>query len=148
MQTSLFTNFTDQEFIGYWDGKAKKFTPGQSIWMPDYLAKHFAKHLVNKELVRINKNGDLIYKNGDKFTSPKFPDQVPLYMELFNKAYQLDDTNKEEELGNINDDIDTLISSANKNKQDKYRSTTSTSSQTEKQNSTKPQTITPPDFDE
>ena len=137
MQTSLFTNFTDQEFIGYWDGKAKKFTPGQSIWMPDYLAKHFAKHLVNKELVRINKNGDLIYKNGDKFTSPKFPDQVPLYMELFNKAYQLDDTDKEEELGNINDNIDTLISSANKNKQDKYRSTTSTSSQTEKQNSTK-----------
>jgi len=134
MQTSLFTNFTDQEFIGYWDGKAKKFTPGQSTWMPDYLAKHFAKHLTNKELVRTNKNGDLIYKNGDKFTSPKFPDQIPLYMELFNKAYQLDDTNKEEELGNINDDIDTLISSANKNKQEKK--------------SSEPQVIVPPDFDE
>ena len=136
MKTALFTNFTDYEFIGYWDGKPKKFAPGQSIWMPDYLAKHFAKHLSNRELLRLDKNGNPIYKDGEKMTSPKNPEQVPLFMELFNKAYTPDET---EEMGSAKDDVDTLIASANKNRESK-KSTT--------QNPNEPQIISSPDDEE
>lgn len=116
MKTALFTNFTDREFIGYWNGKGKKFPPGASLYMPDYLAAHFAKHLTNRELLLTDKQGNLIHANGDKMTSPKFPEQVPMFMEFFNKAYKPDET---EELGSVADDIDSLIGSANKNKQEK-----------------------------
>ena len=116
MTTALFTNFTSEEFTGWWDGKAKKFAPGQSIWMPDYLASHFAKHLVNRELLRKGDDGKLIYPDGEKYTSPKKPEEVPVYMDLFNKAYQEDDA---ESIGDQKDDIDTLINVANKNRQEK-----------------------------
>ena len=143
MKTALFTNFTDQEFIGYWDGKGKKFDPGQSLYMPDYLAKHFAKHLTNRELLRIDGNGNLIHKDGDKITSPKKPEQVPMFMDLFNKAYTPGET---EELGDQKDDVDALINSANKNRSAKLKQPTPEQTQ----DPTQPQTqiINPPDVDE
>ena len=143
MKTALFTNFTDKEFVGFWDGKGKKFAPGASLYMPDYLAQHFAKHLVNRELLRTDNNGNLIHKDGDKMTSPKKPEEVPVFMELFNKAYTPDDV---EELGDKKDDVDTLISAANKNREAKL--TKSEPSAPEKQDPTKPQVIIPPYFDE
>ncbi len=113
-KTALFTNFTEEEFIGYWDGKAKKFVPGQSIYMPDYLAKHFAKHLANRELLK---------KGLDRDTSPKvkmaadgteYVDNLT-FTEMFNRAYTPD----EEEIGETKTDVDTLIDVANKNRAEK-----------------------------
>ncbi len=114
-KTALFTNFTDKEFIGYWDGKPKKFAAGQSLYMPDYLAQHLAKHLVNRELLRVNADGSPLHKNGEKFTSPKFPDQVPVFMELFNKAYIADVA--EETIADVPSALDTEIDVINKNKE-------------------------------
>lgn len=156
-KTALFTNFTDKEFIGYWDGKGKKFAPGASLYMPDYLARHFAKHLTNQELLRTNAQGNLIHKNGDKMTSPKKPEEVPMFMDLFNKSYTADET---DDSSDKKDDIDSLISVANKNRQERGakiempedvagpenpRNTPTTPS--EKPDPTKPQVILPPDFD-
>ena len=125
-KTALFTNFTDQEFIGWWDGKAKKFEPGQSLYMPDYLAQHYAKHLTNRELLRTDKHGNLIYKNGEKFTSPKKPEEVAVFMELFNKAYtpQEDRANEEISEGGRGD-VDSIIESTNKNKEKEKKSSKS-----------------------
>jgi len=114
---ALFTNFTSKEFIGYWDGKPKKFVPGQSVYMPDYLAEHFAKHLVNRELLSTDKAGNLIHKGGDKMTSPKKPKDAPMFMKLFDKAFIPDDEKKEEAMGDVKDDVDTLINAANKNRE-------------------------------
>lgn len=116
MKTAKFFNFTNQEFIGYWDGKGRKYPAGSSEFMPDYLAKHFAKHLVNRELLSTDSNGNLIYKDGEKMTSPKKPNEAPMFMELFNKAYIPDDT---EDIGENKDDLDSLIKSANKNRASK-----------------------------
>jgi hypothetical protein len=127
-KTALFTNFSNEEFIGYWDGKPKKFAPGQSLYMPDYLAQHFAKHLTNRELIK---------KGMERSTSPKFPIQVPEFMELFNRAYTPDET---DELGERADDIDTQIAVANKNRNKPENP--------EKQDPTQPQTVLPPDDDE
>lgn len=126
MSTALFTNFTDQEFTGYWDGKPRKFKPGESLYMPEYLAKHYAKHLVNRELLRVNSRGDLIHPGGDKMTSPKFPEHVPLFMELFNKAF----TPEHQSEDGQTEEINTEITVENKNRQGD------------------PQIILPPDDDE
>lgn len=84
---ALFTNWTDEDFVGYWNGRAIEIKAGKSKYMQDYLARHFAKYLTNRELLRTDKNGNLIYPHGDKCTSPKDQDQVPLYNDLFYKAY-------------------------------------------------------------
>lgn len=139
-KTALFTNWTDEQFTGYWDGKGKKFAPGQAVWMPDYLAQHFAKHITNRELVRKDADGNLIYKDGEKFTSPKKPEETPIFMDLFNKAYTPDEN---EDMGNEADDVDALISTANKNREAGEAETGEG-----KQNPNEPQVILPPDYDD
>ena len=133
MKTALFTNFSSEEFICAWDGKVRKFIPGQSIYLPDYLAHHFAKHLTNRELIKTGK---------ERSTSPKFPDQEPHFMELFNKAYTPDESN---EFGENNeekkDDLDTLINVTNKNRETK-------SAVAGPQDPNEPQMIHSPDDDE
>lgn len=113
MKTALFTNFSDQPFTGYWDGKPKTFKPGQALYMPAYLAEHYAKHLTNRELLRLKPDGSPVYKDGEKLTSPKKPKDVPQYMELFNRAYQED---QDEEMVAAGDDIDVAIETSNRNR--------------------------------
>ena len=138
MKTALFVNFTSEEFIGYWDGKSKKFKPGESLYMQDYLARHWAKHLTNRELLKTDANGNLIYKDGEKMTSPKKPEDVPLFMELFNKAY-IPEKEEEEFIGSKEDTLDSLIDLANKNRGVESK---------KPQDPTQPQIIDVPDDDE
>lgn len=107
---SLFTNYSEQEFTGYWDGKPHHFKAGQSKYMPDWMAKHFAKHLTNQVLLSKKTDGSLVYPDGEKMTSPKFPEQVPMYMELFNKAYTPDVTQE----GEVKSDLDVELEILNK----------------------------------
>ena len=44
-----FTNPFD-DYVGKWDGEEFSFPKGESIYIQHYLACHFAKHLVNREL--------------------------------------------------------------------------------------------------
>lgn len=110
--SALFTNFTTDTFIGYWNGKGRVFEPGQSAYLPYSLAAHYAKHLVNRELLRTKEDGSAVYPNGEKMTSPKRPDDVPLFMELFNKAVQVTDTPSEQK----KDNTDALIDEMNRNR--------------------------------
>lgn len=69
--------------------------------MPEYLARHFAKHLSNKVLTAAGK---------DSACSPKKPEEVPLFMAEFNKAFQLQAGD------DADDDLDVAIDLANKPK--------------------------------
>lgn len=115
MSTALFTNFTNEPFTGYWNGKGKTIKAGESLYMAEFLASHFAKHLVNKELLKTNRAGNLVNKNGDKMTSPKFPEQVPMFMDLYNKAFTKDE-DEEQEIVEEKENIDDFISAENKNR--------------------------------
>jgi hypothetical protein len=53
MESILFTNWSNEPFTHTWDKESFTFQPGQSIYLQDYLAKHFAKHLANRELMKI-----------------------------------------------------------------------------------------------
>lgn len=77
MKTALFTNISNKPFTGYWNGKPKTFKPGEKIYLEEGIAKHYAKHLTNQMLLE---------KDLETCTSPKFPEQVPQFMEIFNQC--------------------------------------------------------------
>lgn len=52
----VFTNFSDEPFTGLWDGVQYNFAPGQTMMVEDWKAHHFAKHLVNREMQKLDKN--------------------------------------------------------------------------------------------
>ena len=49
-QEIIFTNWTTKDFEGMWAKKIYKLAAGKAYYLPFYLAEHFAKHLVDREL--------------------------------------------------------------------------------------------------
>lgn len=45
-----FTNFSNEDFVGHWDGTPWKVKAGETIMLQAYLANHFSKHLIDREL--------------------------------------------------------------------------------------------------
>ena len=52
MEVKQFHNFTDKDFTWKYDGIAYTFGAGQTIFLEDYKADHFAEHLVDEEMNR------------------------------------------------------------------------------------------------
>lgn len=103
MKRAYFRNFTEEDFIYFWNGKQYTFTPGQREDLPLAVAQHFAKHLTNKILID---RGDVQY------TSPKRPQDVPKFMELFNQAcLPIGDEEFDAEIGILSDDAKKPVSS-------------------------------------
>lgn len=90
----LFYNFTDKPFTGYWNGKAYTFKPGVKKYYPRLIARHFAKHLTNEVLQTPDADGN----TRERFTSPKKPDEVPVFMEVFKKAFLVEEVPDEDNL--------------------------------------------------
>lgn len=80
METKLvkFHNWTSEDFTGMWNSKPEYFKAGESKFMEEWRANHYATHLTNRELLRRGYEND---------TSPKFPDKNARFMEYFKKAY-------------------------------------------------------------
>lgn len=73
-----FTNWTNEKFVCSWDGNAFTFEPGEQKWFEEGVARHFAKHLANRELIR----------DGKEFnTSPSKPEEDIIFMSYFEKAF-------------------------------------------------------------
>ena len=53
-QAIKFLNITDQDFTWSFDSIPYTFKAGETIYLEDFKAKHFAKHLVDRELNRLN----------------------------------------------------------------------------------------------
>lgn len=54
----IFNNCTDKDFVGYWDSVSYKFKAGTQTYMEEWKARHFAKHLANRELNELGKRTD------------------------------------------------------------------------------------------
>lgn len=54
MNAIQFTNFSNEDFTWKWDGVPYTFKAGQTIFLEDYKAEHFAQHLVDRELNKLN----------------------------------------------------------------------------------------------
>lgn len=55
MNAILFINYTDEDFSHSWGGVNYNFKAGTSMYLEPYLAEHFAKHLTNREINRLNR---------------------------------------------------------------------------------------------
>jgi len=51
MKAIRFKNDTDRDFTWKFDGIAYTFKAGQEIYLEDFKANHFAKHLIDRELM-------------------------------------------------------------------------------------------------
>lgn len=51
----IFSNWTDEDFIGIWDGQPYLIAKGETKEYQMSLAYHFTKHLVDRELIKANK---------------------------------------------------------------------------------------------
>lgn len=46
----IFKNFSNEPFVCSWDSIPYHFAAGQEMYVEDWKAEHFTKHLVNREL--------------------------------------------------------------------------------------------------
>lgn len=76
-KAALFLNWSSEKFVGEWDSNKYPFEPGESKWFEEGIARHFAKHLANRELNRDGKEYDM---------SPSVPKDNPVFMSYFEKA--------------------------------------------------------------
>lgn len=74
-----FTNFSDEDFTYTWNKIPYTFKAGAVKFMETGIANHFAKHLVNRELLKRGRDND---------TSPKKQSDNPFFMEFWNKCIQ------------------------------------------------------------
>lgn len=54
MAAIKFKNFTEESFSWKWNGNEFTFPAGMEIFMDENEARHFAKHLVDRELNKTN----------------------------------------------------------------------------------------------
>src|ERR1035437_2082299 len=54
-----FLNWTGEDFIGMWDNVERLIKAGESINLPGFLADHYAKHLVDREMINAGKDMSL-----------------------------------------------------------------------------------------
>lgn len=50
VKSVIFKNFTEEEFVCSWDSTPYRFPAGKEMYVEDWKAAHFAKHLVNREM--------------------------------------------------------------------------------------------------
>lgn len=108
----LFKNFSDEDFAGKWDGISYPFKAGQEVYLEAFKAKHFCKHLVDREIQKLTKldaTGKKVYRTVND----------PMRRELEAKAlpYEAMETEPEEEESKVSTEIDPSQSVMNKNKQ-------------------------------
>lgn len=52
----VFTNWTNEDFIGRWEGNNETIKVGEIKEYPMYLAYHYAKHLTDREMYKDKKD--------------------------------------------------------------------------------------------
>ena len=62
MAAIKFKNYTDESFSWKWNGNAYTFKAGAEMYMDEGEARHFAKHLIDRELNKLGLRTDLAGK--------------------------------------------------------------------------------------
>jgi len=64
MEAKQFHNFTTADFTWKWDGVPYTFKAGVTMFLEDYKADHFAKHLIDRELNEMGQPTNSPLRNG------------------------------------------------------------------------------------
>lgn len=77
VKSIVFKNFTNEEFVCSWDGTPYRFAPGKEMYVEDWKAAHFAKHLVDRVMHKSNMiTTNMIERN--KFLALALPTEVAI----------------------------------------------------------------------
>lgn len=80
VKSVVFKNFTDEEFVCSWDGTPYRFAPGKEMYVEDWKATHFAKHLVDRVMHKKNMiTSNMVERN--KFLAQALPTEAPITAE-------------------------------------------------------------------
>lgn len=112
MQARKFKNFTTEDFTWKFDGVPFTFKAGQEIYLEEDKALHFAKHLVDRELNRLNVESGLHgtgkevptnnQKERAKFEVQCFPsDEIVTPLEALNLNVEAEKEANEEEFPDL-----------------------------------------------
>lgn len=74
-----FINFSKEDFTYTYNNRPYTFAAGDFRFMETNIANHFAKHLINRELLKEGRESD---------TSPKNPEENFYFMQLYKKAIE------------------------------------------------------------
>lgn len=95
VKSVVFKNFTNEEFVCSWDGVPYRFPAGKEMFVEDWKAAHFAKHLVNKAMYTAKGSKELILTDQvlrDKLLAQALPGGITVSQE------EMLDLNAREEL--------------------------------------------------
>lgn len=92
METKLFVNWTKEDFIGYWDSVPYRIKSGAQIYLEDWKADHFAKHLVDLEL----------HRQGKQVNDPRREELVAKCFGVVEEVEELEDLPEEVKILNKN----------------------------------------------
>ncbi len=82
MKAIKFKNFSTEDFTWKWDGVQFTFPAGQETYLEEDKAHHFAKHLVDREIGRLNQDRGLHGGKGEISTASK-QERGPLEAQCF-----------------------------------------------------------------
>lgn len=82
MEARKFKNFTNEDFSWKWDGVVYTFKAGQEIYLPGDQAEHFANHLVDREINKLNVEKQLHRMPGELSTRTPAT-RAPLFTQCF-----------------------------------------------------------------
>lgn len=51
----IFTNWSNEDFIGVWSGAGTTIKAGATIELPEFKAYHYTKHFVDREMIKAGK---------------------------------------------------------------------------------------------
>lgn len=77
MNAIKFKNFTNEDFEWKYDGIPYNFPAGSEMFLEDYKAHHFAKHLVDREMNKAKVRTDFLTERA-KLESQCFPASEPV----------------------------------------------------------------------
>lgn len=109
MQALKFKNFSDEDFVGVWNSVPFTIPAGMEMYFEDYKAQHFAKHLIDRELNRLDiKTNNQVERNklmslalpGDE---PISPEEVVDKIEKAKRAPRKKKVEKEEEFSDLDE---------------------------------------------
>lgn len=85
MEAKQFTNWTTEDFTWKFDGIPYTFKAGQTMFLEDFKADHFAKHLVDREMNRMGIVTNMQVER-DRLTAQCFPsDEVVTPIEAIHR---------------------------------------------------------------
>lgn len=84
MEAKKFVNFTNEEFTWKFNGIPFTFKPNQEMYLEAEKAEHFAKHLVDKEMNRLNIPTNMMAKRNELLEKCFPTDEVVTPLEALN----------------------------------------------------------------